>query len=42
MAEAIRAVAPTGMSRNKQLVAKLVRNRHFFLLTQLYRLKNRI
>lgn len=41
MAEAIRTVTPAGMSRNKQLVAALVRRRHFFLLTQLYRLKNR-
>lgn len=41
MAEAIRTVTPTGMSRNKQLAAKLLRGGHFFLLTQLYRLKNR-
>lgn len=41
MAEAIRTVIPTGMSRNKQLAAALVRGGHFFLLTQLYRLKNR-
>ena len=41
MAEAIRTVTPTGMSRNKQLAAALVRGGHFFLLTQLYRLKNR-
>lgn len=41
MAKAIQTIIPTGMSRNKQLVAKLVRGRHFFLLTQLYRLKNR-
>lgn len=41
MAEAIQTVTPAGMSRNKQLVAALVRRRHFFLLTQLYRLKNR-
>ena len=34
-------VVPEGMTRNKQLVAKLVRGRHFFLLTQLYRVKNR-
>ena len=42
MAKAIRTLEPVGMSRNKQLVAGLVRGRHFFLLTQLYRLKNRI
>lgn len=41
MAEAIRAVKPTGMSRNKQLTARLVRGGHFALLTWLYRLKNR-
>ncbi len=41
MAEAIRAVIPAGMSRNKQLAARLVRDGHFFLLTLLYRLKNR-
>ena len=40
-AEAIRAVTPTGMSRNKQLAAKLVKGGHFTLLTWLYRLKNR-
>ena len=41
MAEAIRTVTPTGMSRNKQLAAKLVKGGHFTLLTWLYRLKNR-
>lgn len=41
MAEAIRAVTPAGMSRNKQLAAKLVKGGHFTLLTWLYRLKNR-
>lgn len=41
MAAAIRAVTPAGMNRNKQMVAGLVRGNHFFLLTQLYRLKNR-
>lgn len=41
MAEAIRAVTPEGMSRNKQLAARLVRGGHFTLLTWLYRLKNR-
>lgn len=41
MAEAIRAVEPAGMGRNKQLAAKLVRGGHFTLLTLLYRLKNR-
>jgi len=42
MAGAIRAVTPVGLSPNKQMVARLVKGRHFFLLTQLYRLKNRI
>lgn len=42
MARAIRTLAPAGMSRNKQLTAALVRGGHFWLLTQLYRVKNRI
>ena len=42
MAKAIRSLAPAGMSRNKQLAAWLVRKGRFSLLTQLYRLKNRI
>ena len=42
MAHAIHTLAPTGMSRNKQLVARLVRGGHFWLLSQLYRIKNRI
>lgn len=42
IAQAIAAITPEGMSRNKQMVAKLVKGRHFWLLTQLYRLKNRI
>ena len=42
MAHAIRTLEPTGMSRNKQLAAKLVRGGHFWLLSQLYRIKNRI
>lgn len=41
MARAIRTLTPTGMSRNKQLAAALVRGGHFTLLTWLYRLKNR-
>lgn len=40
MARAIAAINPEGMSRNKQIVAKLVKGRHFFILTQMYRLKN--
>lgn len=41
MAQAIRALRPEGLGRNKQMVAALVRGGHFFLLSQLYRLKNR-
>ena len=41
MARAISAVAPKGLSRNKQVVADLVRGGHFTLLTWMYRLKNR-
>lgn len=42
MAEAIRTLKPTGMGRNKQMVADLVCRRQFTLLTLLYRLKNRM
>lgn len=42
MARAIAALTPTGLNPNKQMVANLVRGGHFFTLTQLYRLKNRI
>lgn len=42
MARAIANLVPEGLNSNKQLVANLVRKKHFFLLTQLYRLKNRI
>lgn len=42
MAHAIETLNPEGMSSNKQLVAKLVRGKHFFTLTQMYRVKNRI
>lgn len=42
MAGAIARIAPEGLNPNKQMVANLVRGRHFFTLTQLYRLKNRI
>ncbi|MCI9554747.1 MAG: glycosyltransferase [Oscillibacter sp.] len=42
MQTAIRTLAPAGLSANKQMVANLVRGKHFFTLTQLYRLKNRI
>lgn len=42
MEKAIRELVPTGLSPNKQMVVNLVRGKHFFTLTQLYRLKNRI
>ena len=42
MAKAIAELKPEGLNRNKQMVADLVRGGHFLLLTQLYRLKNRI
>ena len=42
MAKAIRTITPTGMSGNKQVVAKLVKAKYFTLLTLLYRVKNRI
>ena len=42
MNKAIANLAPAGLGRNKQLVVDLVRKKQFFLLTMLYRLKNRI
>ena len=42
MAKAIAELTPMGLSPNKQMVANLVKGQHFFTLTQLYRLKNRI
>lgn len=42
MAQAVASYVPEGLSRNKHLVAKLIRGRHFFLLTQMYRIKNRL
>ena len=42
MKQAIETVTPVGLSGNKQMVANLVKGNHFFILTQLYRLKNRI
>ena len=41
-AHAIETMSPVGLTTNKQMVARLVRGRHYFLLTQLYRLKNHI
>lgn len=42
MARAIATLTPEGLNSNKRLVADLVRKKHFFLLAQMYRLKNRI
>jgi glycosyltransferase involved in cell wall biosynthesis len=42
MAKAIQTITPEGLSSNKQMVANLVKKGHFFILTQMYRLKNRI
>ena len=42
MAKAIAEITPTGLTPNKQMVANLVKGGHFFILTQMYRLKNRI
>lgn len=42
MAKAIAEITPQGLSPNKQMVANLVKGGHFFILTQMYRLKNRI
>ncbi len=39
-ADAIRAAQPNGLSRNKQIVADLLRGGHFRTLTALYRIKN--
>ncbi len=41
MAQAIAAIAPQDLGRNKQLVADLVRKKHFMLLSLLYAVKNR-
>lgn len=42
MAQAIANLTPEGLNPNKQMVANLVKGGHFFTLTQMYRLKNRI
>ena len=41
MVQAIQSIRPQGLGRNKQMVADLVRKRQFWLLSLLYRLKNR-
>ncbi len=40
-ARAVSVIQPEGMTRNKQMVAKLIQGRHFFILSQMYRIKNR-
>ena len=42
MTKAIAELTPEGLNPNKQMVANFVKGGHFFILTQLYRLKNRI
>lgn len=42
MAKAIAEITPMGLTPNKQMVANLLKKKHFFILTQMYRLKNRI
>ena len=42
MAKAIAEITPMGLTPNKQMVANLVKGGHYFILTQMYRLKNRI
>ena len=42
MAKAITELTPEGWNPNKQMVANFVKGGHFFILTQMYRLKNRI
>ena len=42
MAKAIETLRPEGLSKNKQLVVRLVQGKHFFMLSQMYRVKNRI
>ena len=42
LAKAIAEITPVGLNPNKQMVANFVKKKQFFVLTQLYRLKNRI
>lgn len=41
-AKAIRTITPQGLGRNKQMVAGLLKRKQFFLLSQLYRIKNHL
>ena len=38
-AAAIAALVPEGLHPNRQMTANYIRGRHFFLLTQMFRLK---
>jgi hypothetical protein len=40
-AQAVAAIRPDGMTRNKQMVAKMIQGKHFWMLSQMYRMKNR-
>jgi glycosyltransferase EpsJ len=40
-ADVLQRVDPVGLSRNKAVVAALLRGKHYHLLTMLYRIKNR-
>lgn len=42
MKKAIEAMTPECPTPNKQMVVNLVKKKHYFILTQLYRMKNRI
>lgn len=42
MAQAIANLRPEGLNPNKELVARMICGKHYFMLTQMYRLKNRI
>ncbi len=42
MQRAIETMTPECPTANKQMVVNLVKKKHFFILTQMYRLKNRI
>ena len=41
-AQAIQTITPQGLGRNKQMVAGLLKRKQFFLLSQLYRIKNHL
>ena len=39
MAAAITAITPAGLNPNRQMAANFIKGKHFFMLTQMYRLK---